>query len=126
MRPTPSNTTPNAAPIQPKTSPALARRLAALLKYGTWVASLTIAVGFVLTLSAAPTGGHRVALPAGMPIVTAGIALFILLPVLHLILTLGMFLRQRDYRFSAITVLVLLIVAAGCVVGAHMSVSMSG
>jgi hypothetical protein len=37
-----------------------------------------------------------------------------------------MFLRQRDYRFSAITLLVLLIVAAGCVVGAHMSVSMSG
>jgi uncharacterized membrane protein len=126
MRPTLPDTTPNAAPIYPDTSPPLERRLAALLKYGTWVASLTIAVGFILTLSAAPTSGHRVMLPAGMPIVTAGIALFILLPVLHLTLTLGMFLRQRDYRFSAITLLVLLIVAAGCVVGAHMSVSMSG
>jgi hypothetical protein len=32
---------------------------------------------------------------------------------------LGVFLQQRDYRYSAIAVLVLLIVAAGCAVGAH-------
>ncbi|CAE6810681.1 hypothetical protein R75483_05783 [Paraburkholderia domus] len=56
--------------------------------------------------------------PAGMHIVTVGIALFILLPIMRLILMLGMFLHQRDYRFSAITALVLMIVAVGLVVGA--------
>jgi uncharacterized membrane protein len=53
-----------------------------------------------------------------MHIVTVGIALFILLPIMRLILMLGMFLHQRDYRFSAITALVLAIVAAGLLVGA--------
>jgi uncharacterized membrane protein len=53
-----------------------------------------------------------------MPVVTIGIALFILLPVMRLILMLGVFLHQRDYRFSAIAALVLVIVAAGLVVGA--------
>lgn len=97
----------------------LERWLAALLRGGTWVASLTIAAGFVLTLLAAHGGAHRAAWPDGMRIVTAGIALFILLPVLRLMLMLGVFLHQRDYRFSAITLLVLLIVAAGCAVGAQ-------
>jgi uncharacterized membrane protein len=53
-----------------------------------------------------------------MSIVTAGIALFILLPVMRLILMLGVFLHQRDYRFGAIAALVLAIVAAGLLVGA--------
>ncbi len=53
-----------------------------------------------------------------MSIVTIGIALFILLPVMRLILMLGVFLHQRDYRFSAIAALVLAIVAVGLVVGA--------
>ncbi|KAA1013214.1 DUF1634 domain-containing protein [Paraburkholderia panacisoli] len=58
------------------------------------------------------------AAPSGMSIVTAGIALFILLPAMRLILMLGVFLHQRDYRFSAIAALVLAIVAAGLLVGA--------
>ena len=53
-----------------------------------------------------------------MPFPSAGIALFILLPVMRLILMLGVFLQQRDYRFGAIAALVLAIVAAGWVVGA--------
>ena len=97
----------------------LERWLAALLKGGTWIASLTIAAGLLLLLPDVHTALHRSALPPGMPLVTAGIALFILLPVLRLILMFGVFLQQRDYRYSAITVLVLLIVAAGCAVGAH-------
>jgi uncharacterized membrane protein len=97
----------------------LERWLAALLKGGTWVASLTIAAGLILLLPDVHAALHRAALPPGMPIVTAGIALFILLPVLRLMLMLGVFLQLRDYRYSAITALVLLIVAAGCAVGAH-------
>jgi uncharacterized membrane protein len=49
---------------------------------------------------------------------TTGIAFFILLPVMRLILMLGVFLHQRDYRFSAIAALVLMIVIAGSMIGA--------
>jgi len=97
----------------------LERWLATLLKGGTWIASLTIAAGLILLLPDFHTVLHQAALPPGMPVVTAGIALFILLPVLRLVLMLGVFLQQRDYRYSAITVLVLLILAAGCALGAH-------
>jgi hypothetical protein len=92
--------------------------LASLLHYGTWIATGTIAVGLALALPAMRThsGAHPAA--AGMSIVTVGIALFILLPIMRLILMLGVFLHQRDYRFSAIAALVLAIVAAGLLVGA--------
>jgi uncharacterized membrane protein len=49
---------------------------------------------------------------------TAGIALFILLPIMRLILMLGAFVHQRDYRFGAIAALVLVIVVAGSMIGA--------
>jgi uncharacterized membrane protein len=83
--------------------------LANLLHYGTWIATGTIAVGLVLALRT--HGG-------GAAVMTAGIALFILLPIMRLILMLGVFLHQRDYRFGAIAALVLAIVATGLLVGA--------
>ncbi|MFM0001619.1 DUF1634 domain-containing protein [Paraburkholderia dipogonis] len=92
--------------------------LAALLHYGTWIATGTIALGLAIALAAMRTTGAGLPASAGMPVVTIGIALFILLPVMRLILMLGVFLHQRDYRFSAIAALVLVIVAAGLVVGA--------
>ncbi|MFM0207704.1 DUF1634 domain-containing protein [Paraburkholderia sediminicola] len=104
--------------------------LARLLHYGTWVAAGTIAAGLAIDIpsglestldSALPgtrTPAGLLSMPAGTHIVTVGIALFILLPVMRLILMLGMFLHQRDYRFSAITALVLVIVAVGLLVGA--------
>ena len=52
-----------------------------------------------------------------MRLVTIGIALFILLPVLRVVLMLIVFLRERDYRFSAIAALVLTILLVGFVVG---------
>ena len=114
----PASATASPATIASTMTP-LERWLAALLNGGTWVASLAIAAGLILLLPDIHSALHRVALPPGMPLVTAGIALFILLPVLRLILMLGAFLQQRDYRYSAITALVLLIMAAGCAVGAH-------
>ncbi|MFM0627270.1 DUF1634 domain-containing protein [Paraburkholderia xenovorans] len=92
--------------------------LAALLHYGTWLATGTIALGLAIALAAMrpPRAGHPAS--AGMPVATIGIALFILLPVMRLILMLGVFQHQRDYRFSAVAALVLMIVAAGLVVGA--------
>lgn len=97
--------------------------LANLLHYGTWLASITIAAGLVLMLALpAPASANGAAAshatPAGMSVMSAGIALFILLPVMRLILMLGVFLRRRDYRFGAIAALVLAIVAVGLVVGA--------
>lgn len=102
---------------------SLERRLAALLKYGTWIASLLIAAGCMLTLAAsymAPKAAASIHGVDGVRIMTAGVALFILLPVLRLLLMLGVFLQHRDYRFSIVTLLVLLIVFAGCAIGAHM------
>ena len=120
--PPPSTTTFASAPV----SRPLERWLATLLRCGTWVASLTIVAGLVLVLLDVHAGAHWATRAEGTRIVTTGVVLFILLPVLRLILMLGAFLHQRDYRFSAITLLVLLIVAAGCAVGAHLGVSVSG
>ncbi|WP_260854680.1 DUF1634 domain-containing protein [Paraburkholderia sp. BCC1884] len=96
----------------------LERWLANLLHYGTWLAASTIAIGLVMASAAAwaPRGSAGAAV--GMRIMSAGIALFILLPIMRLILMLGVFVRQRDYRFGAIAALVLAIVATGLLIGA--------
>jgi uncharacterized membrane protein len=54
-------------------------------------------------------------------IVTAGIALLIVLPVLRVFLMLVVFVRERDFRFSAIAMLVLAIILLGSVLGNHSS-----
>lgn len=91
--------------------------LAGLLKYGSWLASITIGAGFALALMDSRTGTHNVAILPNMHIVTAGIALFILLPSLRVLLMLIVFLRERDYRFTMIAALVLAIIVLGFVVG---------
>jgi len=53
----------------------------------------------------------------GTRIVTAGIALLIVLPVLRVSLMLVVFVRERDFRFSAIAMLVLAIMLLGSVLG---------
>ena len=86
--------------------------LAGVLHYGSWIASAAIAVGLALTL-----GANYLAVLANLHLVTIGIALFILLPVLRVVLMLIVFLRERDYRFSAIAALVLTILLVGFVLG---------
>ena len=49
----------------------------------------------------------------------AGITLLILLPGLRVLLMAAVFIRQRDYRFGAIAVLVLAIILAGAISGIH-------
>lgn len=100
--------------------PRLEWLLAGLLRYGTWLASAWIAVGLALAFIA-PRGTVHAALPAGMPIVTAGIAFFILLPVLRVICMLVFFISQRDYRFIAISAVVLLILTLGLLVGLRLA-----
>ncbi|ABS16843.1 MULTISPECIES: DUF1634 domain-containing protein [Brucella] len=84
--------------------------IAALLWYGTWFASALIAVGVVMT-SIEPTS---LALN-GYDIVKAGIAVFILLPIIRVALTMYLFLRERDYVYTVIAATVLLIIATGIV-----------
>jgi uncharacterized membrane protein len=82
---------------------ALDRRVAVVLRAGTWLASAVIGVGLVL--------------PSGAPVVTTGIALFVALPVVRVIVVLVDLLRQRDYRIAMIAALVLVIIVLGIVLG---------
>jgi uncharacterized membrane protein len=96
--------------------PYLESLLAYVLQYGSWAASATIGVGLALSLFSP----H--ALPfSGMKIVTLGVALFILLPVLRVFIMFLVFLRDRDYKFSAIAALVLAILLVGVIVGLRTS-----
>ncbi len=97
----------------------LERLLAGLLHYGTWLASTVTAAGTVLML-AEQHGSVRT--PAsGTGVVTAGIALFILLPVARVLVMLGFFLRARDYRLAAIAGFVFAIILLGCALGMFFS-----
>lgn len=100
--------------------PWLELLLARLLHYGTWLASSVIALGLVVALVEGYSGPHDPALPVGMSIVRGGIALFILLPVARVLLMLLVFLRERDYRFSAIAALVLLIILLAVALGRYL------
>ncbi|MGS1009518.1 DUF1634 domain-containing protein [Achromobacter anxifer] len=88
------------------------RVIAGLLWYGTWLASALIAAGMALDFLPQALAGLR-----GQELVKAGVALFILLPVARVALMLAIFLRERDYAYTAISALVLLIIAAGVVSG---------
>lgn len=93
-------------------SPRLESLLAGLLSYGTWLASVLTALGLVLALAQ---------WRSGMPMITAGIAFFILLPVLRVILMLAVFVRERDYFFGAVAAIVLMVILAGVALGMHMA-----
>lgn len=93
------------------------RWLAGLLWYGTWIATAVIAAGMTLEgldyidVAVAPPG------LSGYGVMKAGVALFILLPVARVALMLLIFLRHRDYAYTAISALVLAIIAAGVFIG---------
>jgi uncharacterized membrane protein len=82
-------------------APRLERALGALLHYGTLLASAVIALGLVLALSVGATG---------LRVATAGLVLFILLPVVRVAAMLLFFLRTREYKFGAIAALVMSII----------------
>ena len=85
--------------------------LAGVLNVGTWLASVAIFAGLVLSLF------KRTPFPTGAQVITAGIGLFILLPILRVIVMLTIFLKERDYKFAAATAIVLLIIFAGFAIG---------
>ena len=59
--------------------------LAVLLRYGTWLASAAIGLGYVLALISSHSPTRNLAILPNMRIATAGIVLFILLPILRVI-----------------------------------------
>ena len=96
--------------------------LAQLLNYGTWFSSAVTALGLVLVQVEGYLGASALGGPSGTTIVTAGIALLIMLPVLRLALMLVVFLRERDYMFGVITATVLIIIAFGTALGIYQPV----
>ena len=87
----------------------LERRLAFLLSGGTALASTVLAIGFLAALR----------YPLGMAVETAGIALFILLPVLRVALMLAGFALRRERVFAALAGAVLAIIALGTLLSLH-------
>ncbi|MGC1304333.1 MAG: DUF1634 domain-containing protein [Caulobacteraceae bacterium] len=88
---------------------ALEPRLARLLGLGVWAGSVIVAVGFLVSLR----------LPVGVPIEMAGVAVFILLPILRVALMAATWARQRERLFAGAAALVLAVIALSAVVGLH-------
>ena len=96
-----------------KSKPVLIESLlAAVLDIGTWLASVLIGAGLVLSLF-----NERTPFPTGAQVVNTGIGLFVLLPILRVILMLTIFVKERTYQFAAAAVVVLLTILAGFAIG---------
>jgi uncharacterized membrane protein len=89
--------------------------IAALLWYGTGLASAVIAAGIALAMLEKIGSAPGFAL-SGYDVVKAGVALFILLPIARVGLMLVIFLRERDYVYTVISALVLAIIGVGVLV----------
>ncbi len=99
--------------------PHLESRLARLLYFGTWLASISMGLGLLLYLVFGRGPSPRQASLSNLAdlLMNLGIASFILLPVARVAFMLIVFARRRDYRFVAISALVLLIIAASMLLG---------
>jgi len=91
--------------------------LAGTLHLGTWLASAAIGLGLALALLDSRFSAPKLAILRDVRVATVGIALLILLPVVRVIVMLIVYLRQRDYLFSVIALLVLTIILLGFAVG---------
>ena len=93
-----------------KGPPRLESLVAGLLRYGTWLASGVIGLGLVMPLIGL----------SGTHVVASGVALFISLPALRVLLMLAVFIRERDNRLAAVTAVVLMTILAGFAIGVYM------
>jgi uncharacterized membrane protein len=91
--------------------PQLELLLAALLLYGTWLASGVTGLGLAMSLAGVE----------GTYVVAAGVALFIALPVLRVLVMLGAFILNQDYRLVIVAAVVLMTILAGLVIGLSLS-----
>jgi uncharacterized membrane protein len=81
--------------------------LAGLLRYGTWLASGVTGLGLAMSLAGVE----------GTYVVAAGVALFIALPVLRVLVMIAAFILNRDYRLVIVAAVVLMTILAGFVIG---------
>jgi hypothetical protein len=91
--------------------------LAALLRYGFSSALSVIGLGYALALIGSSTPASRLPVLSNTPIVRVGIALFILLPILRVLLMLVVFASERNFRFALISGVVLAIILLGIFLG---------
>jgi uncharacterized membrane protein len=94
------------------------RVLAGVFSTGTWLGSLLIGTGLVLRCAHWDHDAHTLGC---MRLIVIGIALFILLPVLRVLLMAAAFMHRRDRTLSVIATSVLCIIAIAAWVGAHAS-----
>jgi uncharacterized membrane protein len=92
-------------------APQLELLLAGLLRYGTWLASGVTGLGLAMSLAGAE----------GTSVVAMGVALFIALPVLRVLVMLGAFILNQDYRLVIVAAVVLMTILAGLVIGLSIS-----
>jgi uncharacterized membrane protein len=85
--------------------------LAGLLRYGTWLASGVTGLGLAMSLAGVE----------GTAAVAVGVALFIALPVLRVLMMLGAFIVDQDYRLVLVATVVLITIFAGLVLGLSLS-----
>lgn len=89
--------------------PRIARSLASLLSRGTWVASLIIAAGLLM--------GWAGQASAGSAMMTGGILLVVVLPVIRVVTVLVHFYSAGERRFMVWCIAVLAIIAVSVVAG---------
>jgi uncharacterized membrane protein len=85
--------------------------LAGLLRYGTWLASGVTGLGLAMSLAGVE----------GTAVVAVGVVLFIALPVLRVLVMLGAFIVDQDYRLVLVATVVLITILAALVIGLSLS-----
>ena len=100
--------------------------LAALLRYGSCLASAAIALGLILALIDLHFGTRNLAIIPNMRVATMGIVLFILLPTFRVFLMLLVFVRESDFRLASVAALVLATVLLGVVIGIRTTSATNG
>jgi hypothetical protein len=91
--------------------------LAAFLRYGSWSALATIGLGYTVALFGSYATTWHLTILSNMPIVPAGIALLILLPIFRVLLMVLVFIREREFCFAFISGMVLTIILLGIFLG---------
>lgn len=96
------------------TERGLERLLAGVLSIGTWLGSATIATGLVMQCMG---WGRVMSTVTCARMISVGIALFILLPVLRVVLMAIAFVRQREFVFGLAAVGVLAVIGVAALIG---------
>jgi uncharacterized membrane protein len=92
----------------------LERILADLLSTGAWLGSAAIATGLILRCM----GWGKVMSPLTcVHTISVGIALFIFLPILRVLLMAVAFVRMRDVMLSVLAIVVLAVIGAAAFMG---------